>query len=208
MSEMMPEGFEIVRYEHGGGRIWINKPGGGRDLVMDLYACDGPDPAARREAIIAAVTRPATATDLARLAEAWARAAEQLGMDRCNYATSGNAARSCVDAARTAFLTAFAALQAAVGKLRTDNAAMMKQIEESQMGRLAKGDALLANKAPHRCPVCEGRGQVLFNPDLPHSSGTSCGPWICRPCMGSGILWTVDFTDDLSAAPHRKAGDG
>jgi len=84
--------------------------------------------------------------------------------------------------------------------LQAENTAMRRQIEAGQMRRLAKGDALLADKSPHRCPVCEGRGQVLFNPDMPYGSSASAGPWLCRPCMGSGILWTVHFSDAALAS--------
>ncbi len=32
-----PVGLHIERYEHGGVRLWFERPGGGRDLVADLY---------------------------------------------------------------------------------------------------------------------------------------------------------------------------
>lgn len=41
---------KINRYDHGGGRIFIEYANGTRDLVVDLY-----EPEERREAIIAAM---------------------------------------------------------------------------------------------------------------------------------------------------------
>lgn len=42
---------------------------------------------------------------------------------------------------------------------------------------------------PHRCPVCEGKGRVLFDPDNPHQRFSSVQDWPCRPCGASGIIW-------------------
>ena len=83
--------------------------------------------------------------------------------------------------------------------LRVDNSAMMAQIEASQRRRMDIGDALDMNQAPHRCPVCDGRGQVQFNPAMPFTDGTSAGPWPCKPCNGTGIVWTVWQTAENSA---------
>lgn len=47
---------------------------------------------------------------------------------------------------------------------------------------------------PHRCPVCLGTKVVSRPPgvaaDQPFAS-TSCGPWPCGACGGTGILWSV-----------------
>lgn len=29
--------FEFVRYNHGGGRLWVERKGGGRSLVLDTF---------------------------------------------------------------------------------------------------------------------------------------------------------------------------
>lgn len=42
---------------------------------------------------------------------------------------------------------------------------------------------------PHKCPVCEGRGNVAA--DFYGVPGVSIGanPQQCRSCFGTGILW-------------------
>lgn len=49
-------------------------------------------------------------------------------------------------------------------------------------------------RIPHKCPVCDGSGLVSRPPgvaaDQPVFSGTSCGPWPCNACGGSGVLWS------------------
>ena len=42
---------------------------------------------------------------------------------------------------------------------------------------------------PHKCPVCDGRGRVLFDPENPFKRGSSVQDWACKPCSGSGVLW-------------------
>jgi hypothetical protein len=43
-----------------------------------------------------------------------------------------------------------------------------------------------------RCPICDGTGLVSRPPgvagDQPTFVSTSCGPWPCRPCTGTGLL--------------------
>ena len=46
-----------------------------------------------------------------------------------------------------------------------------------------------AQTIPHRCPVCEGKGRVLFNPDDPHAFRSNVEDWPCRPCGATGVLW-------------------
>lgn len=44
---------------------------------------------------------------------------------------------------------------------------------------------------PHKCPKCDGRGQLQYDPRMPFSTGhTSCGPWPCDACGSTGILWS------------------
>ena len=48
---------------------------------------------------------------------------------------------------------------------------------------------------PHRCPVCEGHGVVGYPPGTPAGqpfTGSSTGPWECRPCGGTGIVWSSE----------------
>lgn len=131
-------------------------------------------------------------SDLVKLAGAWVTKERELNVSEATLVEW--------ESARAAFTAEAQRVEAERDALRAENDAMRKQIEDSQMRRLAKGDALLADKSPHRCPVCEGRGQVLFNPDMPYGSSASAGPWLCRPCMGSGILWTVHFSDAALAS--------
>jgi hypothetical protein len=48
---------------------------------------------------------------------------------------------------------------------------------------------------PHKCPVCDGSGLVSRPPyvagDQREWSSSSCGPWPCKSCVGSGLLWAV-----------------
>lgn len=40
-----------------------------------------------------------------------------------------------------------------------------------------------------RCPVCEGRGSVTWDPALPHATvNTNAGPWVCPTCKGARVL--------------------
>lgn len=48
---------QVERYSHGGGRVWREEDGGGRDLLMDLYA-----PAERRDEIIEKLSEAHAAT--------------------------------------------------------------------------------------------------------------------------------------------------
>lgn len=59
---------------------------------------------------------------------------------------------------------------------------------------LAKGHACLTpGRKPHRCPVCEGRGKLQYDPVNPFvevaSSAAGVPMWECRPCGGTGIVW-------------------
>jgi hypothetical protein len=42
---------------------------------------------------------------------------------------------------------------------------------------------------PHRCPVCDGKGRVLFDPENPHGHHSAVQDWPCKPCGASGIVW-------------------
>ena len=46
--------------------------------------------------------------------------------------------------------------------------------------------------APHRCPVCNGKGLVpngFYLQTSGHSSTSSITPEPCRSCGGTGIVW-------------------
>lgn len=43
---------------------------------------------------------------------------------------------------------------------------------------------------PYRCPVCDGRGLVPWNPNDPYGSPMSPLLWDCPPCDGEGVLWS------------------
>ena len=46
-------------------------------------------------------------------------------------------------------------------------------------------------KKPYKCPVCSGTGLVSYPPGfcVEYWSGGTAGPWTCRACNGSGVLW-------------------
>jgi hypothetical protein len=41
---------------------------------------------------------------------------------------------------------------------------------------------------PHRCPVCEGRGQVAFDPEASLDAARNT-PHTCPTCEGRRVLW-------------------
>jgi hypothetical protein len=46
------------------------------------------------------------------------------------------------------------------------------------------------SRTPHRCPICDGRGSVTWDPNNPRATaGTSAGPWTCPTCLGARVLW-------------------
>ena len=49
---------------------------------------------------------------------------------------------------------------------------------------------------PHTCPICQGTGKASKPPwiagDANDWSDTSCGPWTCNGCLGSGIVWEYE----------------
>jgi len=55
---------------------------------------------------------------------------------------------------------------------------------------------------PHRCPVCDGTGIVSRPPDVPGDvlswPSTDTGPYSCRACSGSGIVWEFDPVSVMS----------
>lgn len=45
---------------------------------------------------------------------------------------------------------------------------------------------------PYKCPKCEGKGQLLYDPANPFGGVTSStGPWRCPACNATGIVYTV-----------------
>ena len=48
-------------------------------------------------------------------------------------------------------------------------------------------------RLPYRCPVCCGSGLVSRPPhvagDIPEWSSAEAGPWPCKACGGTGIVW-------------------
>jgi DnaJ-class molecular chaperone len=52
---------------------------------------------------------------------------------------------------------------------------------------------LFMQRTPHKCPVCDGSGLVNRPPwvagDQQVFWTSSCGPWQCNACGGSGVLW-------------------
>ena len=62
---------------------------------------------------------------------------------------------------------------------------------------------------PHKCPKCDGYGQLLYDPNNPFGQGTTvAGPWFCPACTGTGVIWSTDpvvvckpFRDESNAGP-------
>lgn len=54
-------------------------------------------------------------------------------------------------------------------------------------------DLLERREQPHRCPVCDGTGLVSKPPwiagDQTTWTASGTGPYECRACGGSGVLW-------------------
>jgi hypothetical protein len=72
------------------------------------------------------------------------------------------------------------------------------------LGR-ARGDreGMMGENKPHRCPRCDGRGKLPYNPDNPYGGAeTSAGPWMCPSCFGQGILWWI--APDYLPSPSRR----
>lgn len=50
------------------------------------------------------------------------------------------------------------------------------------------------SRVPHECPVCNGSGLVSRPPHLAGDvitfTSSETGPWPCRACDGTGILWS------------------
>lgn len=45
---------------------------------------------------------------------------------------------------------------------------------------------------PYKCPKCDGKGALGFDPKCPPTGDTSIGAdssWICDQCKGTGVLW-------------------
>ena len=49
---------------------------------------------------------------------------------------------------------------------------------------------------PHKCPVCDGMGLVSKPPYIAGDQSewvtSSIGPYPCRACGGSGIVWSAE----------------
>jgi DnaJ-class molecular chaperone len=59
---------------------------------------------------------------------------------------------------------------------------------------LSRWSSMNGEKTPHRCPVCEGRGQVSYNfyDFAPYATtNASTAPKTCRTCNGQGIVWKL-----------------
>ncbi len=61
---------------------------------------------------------------------------------------------------------------------------------------------------PHKCPVCDGTGKVSRPPHIAGDQkswmDSSSGPYDCQPCLGTGVLWELDFSDPpVRIAPHE-----
>ena len=49
---------------------------------------------------------------------------------------------------------------------------------------------------PHKCPVCDGQG-IVSRPswvagDHDGWSDSGAGPYQCRACYGSGVIWEIE----------------
>jgi hypothetical protein len=63
-------------------------------------------------------------------------------------------------------------------------------------------------RIPFKCPVCDGTGLVSKPPYVAGDQNewvtSSCGPYPCHACSGSGIIWSEDvdvrFTNEIDTA--------
>lgn len=44
-------------------------------------------------------------------------------------------------------------------------------------------------RKPHKCPVCDGKRRVLFDPEHPHASQSNVRDWPCAVCSETGLVW-------------------
>ena len=53
---------------------------------------------------------------------------------------------------------------------------------------------MTSTATPHRCPVCNGQGYVARPPHIAGDQqewvDTSAGPWPCRACLATGLIWS------------------
>lgn len=65
--------------------------------------------------------------------------------------------------------------------------------------------------SPFRCPVCIGTGLVSLPPgvagDQREYVSSSAGPWPCRACGGTGLVWGPGFPHNSQAFPQPFPGD-
>ena len=48
------------------------------------------------------------------------------------------------------------------------------------------------------CPICNGRGVVLYDPAMPtHSTSATVGPWTCHVCHGAKVVLLPRLTTEL-----------
>jgi DnaJ-class molecular chaperone len=52
---------------------------------------------------------------------------------------------------------------------------------------------------PHKCPVCRGQGTVSKPPHIAGDQdawvSSDVGPYMCRACNGTGIIWEVEIEE-------------
>ena len=54
---------------------------------------------------------------------------------------------------------------------------------------------------PHKCPKCDGKGMLQYDPKLPfNTTHSSTGPWQCDVC-DLGVLWEHDPVSVVSSWP-------
>ena len=64
---------------------------------------------------------------------------------------------------------------------------------------------------PHKCPVCDGTGLVSKPPWVAGDQSTwvttELGPYPCKSCGGTGIIWTFD-APVCPEPEEKKPGEG
>ena len=65
-----------------------------------------------------------------------------------------------------------------------------------------------AKTTPHRCPVCDGRGQVPFAFYTSKGATTRNDPRMepCRAC-DNGVVWSMEIVTDVIEIRREGGGD-
>jgi len=76
------------------------------------------------------------------------------------------------------------------GKVFEAEALSVAQPSEKDISAYRLGDCIVYyGKAPHTCPLCQGKGMVLGGNRPDYEGETISYETMCLTCSGSGIVW-------------------